>query len=117
MLLVLHGALATTELGDPDGDLLAACRARLGDKPLVASLDLHANVTQLMLDSADALVAYHTAPHVDIYETGVRAANVLIGAASGQMRLRMASRKLPMITPAETHDTSAGPMADLMSAV
>jgi len=45
--------------------------------PLVVSLDLHANVTEKMLKHADALVAYRTYPHVDMAETGERAAKIL----------------------------------------
>jgi microcystin degradation protein MlrC len=40
----------------------------------VATLDLHANVTARMARHADALVLYHTAPHVDVFETGQRGA-------------------------------------------
>ena len=54
----------------------AAPRARGGGPrvPVAASLDLHANVTRAMVASADALVAYRTYPHVDMAETGARAA-------------------------------------------
>jgi microcystin degradation protein MlrC len=42
--------------------------------PVVASLDLHANVTKAMVDHADAMSIYRTYPHVDMAETGARAA-------------------------------------------
>jgi microcystin degradation protein MlrC len=45
--------------------------------PVVASLDLHANVTRAMVAHADALVAYRTYPHVDMAATGARAAALL----------------------------------------
>ncbi|HRI18271.1 MAG TPA: M81 family metallopeptidase, partial [Burkholderiaceae bacterium] len=65
--LDLHGAMVTEHLDDGEGELLARVRALIGPKaPLVASLDLHANVTQRMLDAADALIAYRTYPHVDM---------------------------------------------------
>src|SRR5207244_1820748 len=41
------------------------------------SLDLHANVTRAMVQHADGLVAYRTYPHVDMAETGARAARLL----------------------------------------
>src|SRR5687767_703893 len=78
VLLALHGSMAAEEHPDVEGELLAAVREVVGHKvPIVATLDLHANVTPAMVQAADALVIYHTIPHVDIFETGVRGAAVL----------------------------------------
>src|SRR4029077_10930916 len=44
--LDLHGAMVTEHLDDGEGEVLARARTVIGrDVPLVASLDLHANVT------------------------------------------------------------------------
>src|SRR5262249_8154932 len=68
LLLALHGAVAADGTPDVEGDILAACRELIGPGvPLVATLDLHANVTQRMVRAADALVLYHTAPHIDVF--------------------------------------------------
>ncbi len=76
--LDLHGAAVAEHLDDAEGELLARVRARIGAAvPLVASLDLHANVTERMLATADALVAYRTYPHVDMAATGRLAAELL----------------------------------------
>src|SRR6476620_7847211 len=73
--LDLHGAMFCEHLDDGEGELLERLRQVVGPRvPIVASLDLHANVTQTMLTLADALVAYRTYPHVDMAETGDRAA-------------------------------------------
>ena len=43
VILALHGAMLTEDLDDPEGDLLAGLREILGPaKPIVCSLDLHA---------------------------------------------------------------------------
>ncbi|WP_333667029.1 M81 family metallopeptidase, partial [Parvibaculum sp.] len=69
--LDLHGAMVTEHFDDGEGEILARVRAAIGrDVPLVASLDLHANVTAAMVAHADALIAYRTYPHVDMAETG-----------------------------------------------
>src|SRR5262249_5674665 len=61
VLLALHGSLAAEGTPDTEGEILEVYRALLGpDVPLVATLDLHANVTPRMVQSADALVLYHT---------------------------------------------------------
>ena len=76
--LDLHGAMVTDHCDDGEGELLARVRKAVGPRvPIVASLDLHANVTRAMLDQADGLVAYRTYPHVDMAETGRRAAALL----------------------------------------
>src|SRR6516225_8070559 len=67
--LDLHGAMVTQHLDDREGEILARVRRVIGkDIPLVASLDLHANVTPEMVEHADALIAYRTYPHVDMAE-------------------------------------------------
>lgn len=75
--LDLHGAMVTASHDDGEGLLLDRVRARIGGRPLVASLDLHANVSDSMVETADLLVAYRTYPHVDMPATGARTARVL----------------------------------------
>jgi microcystin degradation protein MlrC len=78
VFLDLHGAMVCEHLEDGEGPLLQAVRKIIGaDVPLVACLDLHANVTQAMFEAADILVGYRTYPHVDMAETGARSAAVL----------------------------------------
>src|SRR6185295_5077649 len=45
--------------------------------PIVVSLDLHANITQRMVEYASALVVCRTYPHVDLAESGEASAVVL----------------------------------------
>ena len=76
--LDLHGAMVVETYDDGEGELLRRVREAVGPRvPVVASLDLHANVTRAMVERTDALVAYRTYPHVDMAETGARAARVL----------------------------------------
>ena len=76
--LDLHGAMVAEHLDDADGELLARVRERVGAAvPVVASLDLHANVSQAMLEQASALVAYRNYPHTDMAQTGARAAQLV----------------------------------------
>ena len=76
--LDLHGAAVAEGADDAEGELLARMRAIVGPSmPIVASLDLHANVTQRMLERSSAMTAFRTYPHVDMRETGARAARML----------------------------------------
>lgn len=76
--LDLHGAMVAEHLDDGEGELLARIRSALGpDIPIVASLDLHANVTPMMVHQATVLDSYRTYPHVDMAATGGRCAAIL----------------------------------------
>ena len=77
--LDLHGAMVAEHFDDGEGELLARVRRLVGPKvPLVISLDLHANVTRQMFAQADGMVIYRTYPHIDMAETGARAAQLLM---------------------------------------
>ncbi len=115
VLLVLHGAMAAEGYEDATGEILSAACAVVGsDCPLVATLDLHANVTARMVAHADALVGYHTAPHIDLYETGERGMRLLAQIIRGTAHPAAALRRLPMIVPAENGRTTEGPYAVVM---
>jgi microcystin degradation protein MlrC len=81
IFLILHGAMVSEASDDPEGELLRDIRAVLRKHgrpiPVVGVLDLHANVSQLMIDSSDALVAYRENPHRDARDTALRAAALL----------------------------------------
>jgi microcystin degradation protein MlrC len=106
VLLSLHGALVAANEPDVSGHFLDAMRRIIGDAtPLVATLDLHANVTPRMVQAADALVLYHTAPHIDVLPTGRRAAAVLRRILIDGARPVTAYQKIPMVVPAERANT------------
>jgi microcystin degradation protein MlrC len=106
VLLALHGALVADGTPDVEGEILRVVREVIGTAvPLVATLDLHANVTASMVRHADALVLYHTAPHIDVFETGCRAASVLRRILIEGARPVTAFQKLPLVVPAERAHT------------
>ena len=112
--LDLHGAMVTEHVDDGEGELLARVRQVVGpDVPVVASLDLHANVTARMLEHADAFVAYRTYPHVDMAETGARAAAMLLSRLGGAPRPAVAVRRLPYLIPLGSQCTMLEPMASI----
>jgi microcystin degradation protein MlrC len=108
--LDLHGAMVTEHLDDGEGEILARVRRVVGnDLPLVASLDLHANVTPAMIEHADALIAYRTYPHIDMAETGRAAAKHLALLLGSRQRLAKAFRQLPFLIPISWQCTNDQP--------
>ena len=115
VLVSMHGATQSTQDDDVCGTILAAVRQMAGaDTVVAASLDLHANVTEQMFRNADFLCGYQTYPHVDLYETGYRAARLAIRAMQGERQLHMARACVPMIIPASGYTTGTGKLGQLV---
>ena len=110
-----HGAMITTENRDPDGEIFAMVREIVGpDVPVVATLDLHGNVSQRMVDNANVIVAYRTNPHVDMADRGREAAAAL-GEMFRGLRPHAALVRLPVTPPTVTLLTANGPYADIIN--
>jgi microcystin degradation protein MlrC len=116
LLLAMHGAQTAEGEDDVEGHLLGRAREALGPGiPIVVTLDLHANITRSMVERSTAIVGYHTYPHIDMFETGRKAAALLLGALSGKIDPAMRWRKLPLIVNAENQQTSHGPARRLFA--
>ena len=115
VFLSLHGGAIGTMEADPEGALLVTIRKIVGpDIPIIATLDLHANVSQKMVDNADVLVVYRTNPHIDMAERGVEAAAHMRELLAGETATA-AFVKLPFIPPSVTQNTKSGPYADIIN--
>jgi microcystin degradation protein MlrC len=114
-LLHLHGAMVAEGIEDGEGELLRRLREQVGpDVPIVVTLDLHGNITQLMADNANALIAVRTYPHIDHYEQAWRGAELLERAMRGEIRPRTVIAKRPMLRGLDGGRTQAGPMRELI---
>ena len=112
--LDLHGAMVTEQHDDGEGELLERVRRIVGERmPVVVSLDLHANVTARMFAHASALVAYRTYPHVDMAETGERAARILEDLMRERRPLHRAVRRVPFLIPVNGMCTLVEPANDM----
>jgi len=105
----LHGAMASEDEFDPEGYLLAETRRILGDNvPLVVSMDLHGIPSERLFRACDAIVAYHTYPHVDFFETGQRAARLLLRIMGGGCRPVTAWVPIPALVRGDELITETG---------
>ena len=111
--LDLHGAMVTEHSQDGEGELLERVRRLIGPQvPLIASLDLHANITTRMVLQADALVAYRTYPHVDMADTGRRTA-ILLERIMKDKRPAKSVSKLDFLIPLIWQSSLAEPCRSL----
>jgi microcystin degradation protein MlrC len=105
----LHGAMSAEGEPDPEGNLLEVARRILGPHiPLVVSLDLHGILTDRMLSNSDAIVLYHTYPHIDMGSTGERAARLLLRILRGEVNPVMARVKIPALVRGDELITESG---------
>ena len=113
--LDLHGAMVTAHFEDGEGELIRRVRDQIGpDLALVVSLDLHANSTQEMQDHSEALIAYRTYPHLDMADTGARAARYLDDLLRPATQpAAKARRALPFLMPLTGMCTMVAPMREV----
>ncbi|MBT4501421.1 MAG: M81 family metallopeptidase [Gemmatimonadetes bacterium] len=114
--IVFHGAMAGEDEDDPEGRVLTAVREILGDIPLVISLDLHAVLTDSMVEKADLHFPFHTYPHTDLYETGQRAARGLLALLAEQVRPTTHRVELPMLVRGDELITATGRFGEAIRA-
>ena len=96
--------------------MLARLRQKLGSlTPIVVTLDLHANVTRKMADNANALIAFRTYPHIDMYERAWQGAELLECAMRGKVRPVTVIARRPMLHGLDWGRTQRGPMAELIA--
>jgi len=122
LLLALHGAMVSegeeprSSESDGDGYILERVRRAVGpDVPVMASLDLHANVSDRMATHADGLFGYDTYPHVDIGDTGETAARAMAATLRGDLDPEVIVERAPLLPPLPELRTETEPMASLLA--
>ncbi len=114
VLVVPHGAGVSESFPDMDGHWLNQLRNRVGpDIPIVGTLDLHANVSQLMVSSTDALVSYRENPHIDQRQRGKEAANLLVRKLRQEIELSQVLVQVPLAISIEQQRTADEPCKSL----
>ncbi len=97
VLLDLHGAMVTEDSDDGEGELLQRIRRLKPGIPIAVALDLHANLTPAMIDNCTVLTGYKTYPHVDMYQAGKLAGDILMRALDGEVEPRIVWGRKPML--------------------
>src|SRR5262249_61639575 len=99
VIVQAHGAALAEDTDGADGDLFETVRRVVGPEvAVIAVCDLHANVSQRMIDNLSVFVGYLENPHTDIYERGVEAAPHLRECLAGT-HTAIALPSLPPVPP------------------
>jgi microcystin degradation protein MlrC len=116
--LDLHGAMVAEHHEDGEGELMRRVRAVIGERiPLVASLDYHTNMTPEMVRHASVMVGYRTYPHIDMAETGGRAARLLDRMLKERRPIYKAYRQIDFLIPLVWQCTLMEPAKDVFALI
>jgi microcystin degradation protein MlrC len=114
VLVAPHGATVSEPWPDFDGHWLGELRRRLGpDKPIIGTLDPHANLSPAMVHACDALIAYRTNPHLDQRARGIDAARLMVRVLRGLIKPTMTAAFPPLAINIEKQHTAEEPCASL----
>ena len=117
VMLDLHGAMVTESREDGEGGLMVRLREIAPDVPIAVALDMHTNLYPEIVDNATTLAGYTTYPHIDNYETGIRAGEALIKAIKGEARPVLAWGNRPMLPHVMRQGTGDFPNKELQERV
>lgn len=113
LFLDLHGAMISASHDDGEGALLQRIRAVTGpDLPITLSLDLHANVSDTMVDLSTSIALFRTYPHLDMADTGARCFPHLMAQIAGARPCKAVARA-DFLVPLHAQCTDMAPMGPL----
>ncbi len=111
VLLAMHGAMIFEFADDAESYVISEVRRVVGDDvPILAELDMHANVTPQLVELTTALIGYDEYPHVDGYERGYDLGILLARIVRGELHPTSSLVKIPMLAGAQRQYTFAEPM-------
>lgn len=117
IFLDLHGAMVAEHVDDGEGELIARIRALFPATPISCALDLHGNITPEMFGITDVMVGFRTYPHVDMAETGYRAAAALAALMDAPRGWARAMRRGDFLIPISWQCTGMEPARNLYALI
>jgi microcystin degradation protein MlrC len=115
VLLAQHGAAVSEEYPDADGEAAARVRALVRpDMPIGMAIDMHANVSQKMIDNTTATVVYRSNPHLDPRQRALECAEIIIRTIEGEVRPVQALEMPPVVINIVKQFTGEEPMAGVV---
>ena len=111
-LVAPHGANSGEgdEYRDLDGHWLSRLREVVGsEKPIICTIDPHANLSPRMVAACDATIAYRSNPHLDQKQRGLEAAALMVRTLKGEVKPVQAGAFPPVGINIERQSTFAPP--------
>ncbi|MGF7052932.1 microcystin degradation protein MlrC [Bosea sp. OAE752] len=114
-ILFLHGACWAPGYADVERHVIDAVRAAFPALPIAVALDYHGNIDRETLRGADIAVAYRHSPHIDMGETGERAARALLRFRREGRRPGLAVARPDVVIPSIMSATALAPLASIIA--
>lgn len=115
VILFLHGACWAAGYPDVERHVIDAVRASFPALPIAVALDYHGNIDRETLRGADIAVAYRHSPHIDMGETGERAARALLRFLREGRRPGLAVARPDIVIPSIMSATALEPLASIIA--
>ncbi|MBA3507758.1 MAG: M81 family metallopeptidase [Betaproteobacteria bacterium] len=115
VFLDLHGAMVIEDCDDAEGEIVARIRRIAPRMPIAVTLDYHTNLSRDLVENATVVTGYKTYPHVDMYEAGHLAGELLVRALDGRIEPVMAWGWKPLLASIMRHAPEDGPSGDILA--
>ena len=114
VFLDLHGAMVIEDCDDAQGEIVRRLRRVAPQLPIAVTLDYHTNLSSELVDNATVITGYKTYPHVDMYDVGKLAGEILVRALNGEVEPVMAWGWRPLLASIMRHAPDDGPSRDIV---
>jgi microcystin degradation protein MlrC len=115
VMLDLHGAMVIEDCDDAEGEIVTRIRRIAPQMPIAVTLDYHTNLSGALVDNATVVTGYKTYPHVDMFDAGMQAAGILVGALDDAIEPVMAWGWKPLLASVMRHAPEDGPSGDILA--
>ena len=113
-----HGAAVSEEYPDADGEIVEALARSSARTSRSASLpDMHANLSQKLIDNATITVVYRTNPHLDPKERAEECAELIVRTIEGEIRPVQALEMPPLVVNIVKQYTGEDPMKAIVAGI
>ena len=114
VFLDLHGAMVVEDHDDAEGEILRRVRAIAPRVPIAVTFDYHTNLSPETVALANVITGYKTYPHVDMYEVGRLAGEILVDSMKGRVRPVLKWGALPIVPSIMRHAPEDGPSGEIL---
>jgi microcystin degradation protein MlrC len=118
VLMAQHGAAVAEEYPDADGEIVRRAREVVGpDVPIGVTPDMHANLSQKLIDNATVTVVYATNPHLDPKPRAEQCAELIVRTIKGEIKPVQALEMPPLVVNIVKQYTGEEPMKSIVAGI
>lgn len=116
VFLALHGAMVVESFPSGDAEITRRVRETVGPNvPIIVTHDFHANITPDIVEHSDALITYKENPHIDTFERGLQAAEIMGRTVRGEVSPVQVVVKPPMVYNIVFQHTKSEPLRPIVA--